>query len=203
MKESTIIELVKILAPYFVAVIGILSPVITSKFLNKEELLKYKKQKNYTLMIETYSNLTSELYKLRRIINEIKKQKEIFDCKFMPELCEKHDKEYIEYIAQKAVDYDNKIMEIIYNLNITIDKNYSYLKNEVIGLVENIINKLDSPLRIFNWGISVMEIRKKEKEITIDLVKNIFEEGYNFYSPYLNEIENIIDVLKYEITGEK
>ncbi len=203
MNESTIIELAKILAPYFVAVVGILSPVITSKFLNKEELLKYKKQKSYTLMIETYSSITSEFYKLRRIIDEINEQAKIFDCKLMPELKEKQDKEYIEYIAQKTIEYDNQILKLTNNINMIIDKNYSYLKKEIINKIANITKKLNSPFRIFNWGILVMEIRKKEKEITTDSLKSVYTEGKNFYSPFLNDIEDIINTLKYEITGEK
>ena len=209
MDKQTLIELIKIASPYVIAVLGILSPLFTTKYLNKEDFRKYKKQRNYDKNIEIYSILITELREFKRISEYIVKMAEYYEHKDEPEefkniFHEKdNDENRLKDVAKYTVMYDDILRESQNKIRKILHKNFVFLQDDIFQKISYVTEEYDSPLHIFDWGIPVMDMRKGNFKINLENIKRVYIDSRQMYKDLVFNTDNVIKELKKEITGEK
>lgn len=209
MDKQTLVELIKIVSPYVIAILGILSPLFTTKYLNKEDFRKYKKQRNYDKNIEIYSMLITELSEFKRISEYIVKMSEYYEHKNEPKEFEKffhendNDENRLKDVVKFTVMYDDMLRKSQNKIREILHENFVFLQDDISQKISYITEEYDSPLHIFEWGIPVMNMRKDNFKINLENIKSVYIDSNQMFKEIVVNADNVIKELKKEITGEK
>lgn len=208
MDKQTAIELIKIASPYIIAILGILSPLFTTKYLNSEDFRKYKKQRNFDKNIEIYSVLITELREIKRICEYIVQMAEYYEPKNFSKEYEKifhekdDNKEILKDVVEITIKYDDTIRKSQNKIKEVIDENFVFLHNDIIKKISGIVEEYDSPLHIFDWAIPVMKMRKDNFKINLENIKDVYIGSSMMFKELISKTNDIIVKLKNEITGD-
>ena len=208
MVKQTIIELIKIISPYIIAILGILSPLFTTKYLNKEDFRKYKKQKNFDKNIEVYSILITELSEIKRICEYIVQLSDYYEHKNEPKEYEQvihhedNNESRLKKIVEYTIKYDDTIRKSLKKIKEVLHENFVFLSNDIINKISYIIKEYDSPLHVFDWGIPVMDMRKHVFKIDLENIKKVYIGSNKMFKNLIDKIDNIITILKNELIGD-
>lgn len=206
--KTFILELIKIISPYIVAIIGILSPIITIKYLNSQDLIKFKKQKIHDFKFKIYPQLISELNELKRILEIIVSMAESFEEKKLPKVLidvinENMDKKHLNELKEYTLKYDSIIFDCRINAGRIFKDNFPYLNEFIIQNIDILLKAFDSTDFVFNWGIPLNLIKKEEFNLNIDNLKSLYINEKQDARSKISQIDNLISLLKCEISGEK
>jgi len=209
MDKQTLIELIKIASPYVIAILGILSPLFTTKYLNKEDFRKYKKQRNFDKYIKIYSILITELSDIKRTCEYIVKMAEYYEHKDENTKYEKlfhkedNSKSRLKEVVKFTIKYDETIKKCQKSIREILNENFIFLQDDIIKKVSSIVDIYDSPIPVFEWGIPVMYMRNGEFNINLENIRAVYVESSKMFKDMIINVDNIIIELKHEITGEK
>lgn len=206
MDKQTLIELIKIASPYIIAILGILSPLFTTKYLNKEDFKKYKKQRNYDKNIKIYPTLITELNEIKRIsgyIISVSNYYENLDYTDNKVLEENENTLRIKEVIECTQKYDNILSESTKKIRECLKENFIHINDDVVDKITNVINEYDSPINLFNWKFQLFLIKDKKDNISIDTVKFIYKDCKRMFNSINTNAEQVVKMLKNEITGEK
>ena len=206
MDKQTLIELIKISSPYVIAVLGILSPLFTTKYLNKEDFNKYKKQRNYDNNIKIYPTLITELNEIRRIsgyIISVSNYYESLDYTNNKALEENENPLRIKEVIECTQKYDNILSESTKKIRECLKENFIHINDDVVDKITNVINEYDSPINLFDWKFQLFLIKDKKDNVSLDTVKFIYKDCKRMFNSINTNAEQVVKMLKNEITGEK
>lgn len=206
MDKQTLIELIKISSPYVIAVLGILSPLFTTKYLNKEDFKKYKKQRNYDNNIKIYPTLITELNEIRRIsgyIISVSNYYESLDYTNNKVLEENENPLRIKEVIECTQKYDNILSESTKKIRECLKENFIHINDDVVDKITNVINEYDSPINLFDWKFQLFLIKDKKDNVSLDTVKFIYKDCKRMFNSINTNAEQVVKMLKNEITGEK
>jgi len=206
MDKQTLIELIKISSPYVIAVLGILSPLFTTKYLNKEDFKKYKKQRNYDNNIKIYPTLITELNEIRRIsgyIISVSNYYESLDYTNHKVLEENENPLRIKEVIECTQKYDNILSESTKKIRECLKENFIHINDDVVDKITNVINEYDSPINLFDWKFQLFLIKDKKDNVSLDTVKFIYKDCKRMFNSINTNAEQVVKMLKNEITGEK
>ena len=206
MDKQTLIELIKISSPYVIAVLGILSPLFTTKYLNKEDFKKYKKQRNYDNNIKIYPTLITELNEIRRIsgyIISVSNYYESLDYTNNKVLEENENPLRIKEVIECTQKYDNILSESTKKIRECLKENFIHINDDVVDKIANVINEYDSPINLFDWKFQLFLIKDKKDNVSLDTVKFIYKDCKRMFNSINTNAEQVVKMLKNEITGEK
>lgn len=206
MDKQTLIELIKISSPYLIAVLGILSPLFTTKYLNKEDFKKYKKQRNYDNNIKIYPTLITELNEIRRIsgyIISVSNYYESLDYTNNKVLEENENPLRIKEVIECTQKYDNILSESTKKIRECLKENFIHINDDVVDKIANVINEYDSPINLFDWKFQLFLIKDKKNNVSLDTVKFIYKDCKRMFNSINTNAEQVVKMLKNEITGEK
>lgn len=206
MDKQTLIELIKIASPYIIAILGILSPLFTTKYLNKEDFKKYKKQRNYDKNIKIYPTLITELNEIKKIsgyIISVSNYYENLDYTDNKVLEENENPLRIKEVIECTQKYDNILSESTKKIRECLKENFIHINDDVVDKITNVINEYDSPINLFDWKFQLFLIKDKKDNISIDTVKFIYKDCKRMFNSINTNAEQVVKMLKNEITGEK
>lgn len=206
MDKQTLVELIKIVSPYVIAILGILSPLFTTKYLNKEDFKKYKKQRNYDNNIKIYPTLITELNEIRRIsgyIISVSNYYENLDYTDNKVLEENENPLRIKEVIECTQKYDNILSESTKKIRECLKENFIHINDDVVDKITNVINEYDSPINLFDWKFQLFLIKDKRDNVSLDTVKFIYKDCKRMFNSINTNAEQVVKMLKNEITGEK
>lgn len=206
MDKQILIELIKIVSPYVIAILGILSPLFTTKYLNKEDFKKYKKQRNYDNNIKIYPTLITELNEIRRIsgyIISVSNYYENLDYTDNKVLEENENPLRIKEVIECTQKYDNILSESTKKIRECLKENFIHINDDVVDKITNVINEYDSPINLFDWKFQLFLIKDKRDNVSLDTVKFIYKDCKRMFNSINTNAEQVVKMLKNEITGEK
>lgn len=206
MDKQILIELIKIVSPYVIAILGILSPLFTTKYLNKEDFKKYKKQRNYDNNIKIYPTLITELNEIRRIsgyIISVSNYYENLDYTDNKVLEENENPLRIKEVIECTQKYDNILSESTKKIRECLKENFIHINDDVVDKITNVINEYDSPINLFDWKFQLFLIKDKKDNVSLDTVKFIYKDCKRMFNSINTNAEQVVKMLKNEITGEK
>lgn len=205
MDKQILIELIKIVSPYVIAILGILSPLFTTKYLNKEDFKKYKKQRNYDNNIKIYPTLITELNEIRRIsgyIISVSNYYENLDYTDNKVLEENENPLRIKEVIECTQKYDNILSESTKKIRECLKENFIHINDDVVDKITNVINEYDSPINLFDWKFQLFLIKDKRDNVSLDTVKFIYKDCKRMFNSINTNAEQVVKMLKNEITGE-
>ena len=206
MDKQILIDLIKIVSPYVIAILGILSPLFTTKYLNKEDFKKYKKQRNYDNNIKIYPTLITELNEIRRIsgyIISVSNYYENLDYTDNKVLEENENPLRIKEVIECTQKYDNILSESTKKIRECLKENFIHINDDVVDKIANVINEYDSPINLFDWKFQLFLIKDKRDNVSLDTVKFIYKDCKRMFNSINTNAEQVVKMLKNEITGEK
>lgn len=205
MDKQILIELIKIVSPYVIAILGILSSLFTTKYLNKEDFKKYKKQRNYDNNIKIYPTLITELNEIRRIsgyIISVSNYYENLDYTDNKVLEENENPLRIKEVIECTQKYDNILSESTKKIRECLKENFIHINDDVVDKITNVINEYDSPINLFDWKFQLFLIKDKRDNVSLDTVKFIYKDCKRMFNSINTNAEQVVKMLKNEITGE-
>ncbi|MFA7658311.1 MAG: hypothetical protein WCY19_02645 [Candidatus Gastranaerophilaceae bacterium] len=208
MDKQFILELIKVASPYIVAILGILSPIFTIKYLNSQDLIKFKKQKLHDVKIKVYPKFIIELNELKRMFDILVQMADFYkkdnkSDEFLDVLKNKSvDENYLKEILEYTKKYNEVIKNCEQNIKKMYDENFSYLNKHVTKKLKDILESLNSTEFLFNWRINLFSIEKDKLNVDFKYLENLYLSEEEDAKDKAQKINDLIVLLKYEINGE-
>lgn len=193
MDKKFILDLIKVSAPFIVAIIGILSPIINSKYSYSLETVQHKKKKLIDIKTEIYPLFITKLNEIKRILNIIITTANYLSSR--EEYTNSNRDKYVKEMFDYAERYRNSLAENAEEIKKLYYTNYAYLNNKIIKSFEqNIINNHDHGL-LFAWFILWMN----KEDPSIEGIEEMYRDAKPEAEKILEEIEKLIESIKIEL----